>query len=610
MGLIILTAVTWLAYWGSLKSFFVSDDLDGILHFDGKFAGWNYGQIAKWGFHFLFGKDNRANHFFSILLHNANVILLYTFLTHFFPQNICFFTALLFAIHPVNTQSVSWISARGYPLGLLWALISFNLITMMPMTGAPLQSLTLGLGIALYVLLYFASVHAQFALMMTWAVHLLMGNYLLAVIGLGIALVMGLDIVRIIISTRTKVFKEQNLQESTKLHPRKFIVAMKTLWYYTKLCMFPKRMGLYHEFHYHYHKEVEKEDKHFWLGFGLLGLFIWGLISGNFLVKFGITWYLSYIFIFMNWITIHQFVSERYCYIANIGLILLTTYAVMSIYPPAMFILIGLMIMRTWVHLPTYDNDISFYQSNIWNFPNSEVALANLGVTYMKRGMIGAAVDMWLISLNINKEYDVAHYNISSTLKARGDLKKALVHLEKAVVSPQCHFKEVWSKEMVQLKHEISYVDSVNDLRNRLSNVDMDPSRLEEAKGLMKQIENVQHITKRFEEERGKKLTLVQQEESNLKIKMIQIENVKRSLEKTLSTDEMVNMRDMNWNILLVNANNFIKGVSDETAKIKLSEKGREGGTNRTSGGEVQVIQTPPNQKGQDTGGALPQEVK
>src|SRR3990167_8705912 len=139
-----------------------------------------------------------------------------------------------------------------------------------------------------------------------------------------------------------------------------------------------------------------------------------------------------YIFIFLNWITIQQFVSERYLYIPSIGICGLIGYLLYTIdtlyfagQPVFLGIAGGLYLMRTWAHLPTYQDEVLFYQSNIWNFPDSEVAFSNLGVTYMNCRLIGSAVDMWQISGKINPQYDVAWYNISSVLKQKGDFVNA-----------------------------------------------------------------------------------------------------------------------------------------------------------------------------------------
>ena len=229
---------------------------------------------------------------------------------------------------------------------------------------------------------------------------------------------------------------------------------MKTLAYYTALCVFPAHLGIYHEWGYHYDDAIEKEDNLFWVGLLLfISLIVW-FFTGPMPIKIGILWYLSYIFIFLNWITIHQFVSERYCYIANIGLCIIIAYYLQNI-PVIAALVVGLYLMRTWLHLPAYCDTVRFYESNIWNFPRSEVAMANLGVILIKAGMVGMAMDYWLAATRVNPEYDVPWYNLHSTLKSKGDFKSARTYLVKAVSAKTCHFKDMWSKELEKLDREL-----------------------------------------------------------------------------------------------------------------------------------------------------------
>ena len=376
----------------------------------------------------------------------------------------------------------------------------------------------------------------------------------------------GLGIIKEVVKLRTNVFKEQNLAYSTNLKLQKIIVAIKSLAYYTRLCIFPKRLGLYHTFEYHYSDKTEKEDKWFWLGFIMLLGFMAGFYYGNSIVRFAILWYFAYIFVFLNWITIHQFVSERYVYIPNIGICLLIAYGLLTLdkfffgeYPVLMALIGGLYLMRTWVHLPTYNEEVSFYQSNIWNFPDSEVAFGNLGVTYMKCNLIGSAVDMWQIALKINPAYDVAHYNIHSILKQRGDFINAREYLKKAIDSLQCHFKELWIKEMQQLEHEIAYIQELNVLSQQLTILEKDPAKLEEARNIRKQLDEVNNLHIKFGENQKKNLTFIQQEENQLKTRLIQLEKDKGTISKPITPEEIVKARDTNFIFIKETVNKLIK---------------------------------------------------
>ena len=157
--LILLTILTWLTYWGILDCGFVSDDIEGIQNYDGKLKKFDYGHLNKWLLYKLCNKSSRRHHIFNIILHNANVILLFSFLTTFVSIKVALFTSILFAIHPVCIQAIGWISGRGYPISLFFCLLGLNLVQMVkfiPVFGLnqPLQSPILALGSILYSILY------------------------------------------------------------------------------------------------------------------------------------------------------------------------------------------------------------------------------------------------------------------------------------------------------------------------------------------------------------------------------------------------------------------------------------------------------------------------
>lgn len=65
----------------------------------------------------LFGRDARWFHLVNLLIHIANSLLLYLLAKQLFKQSTqsgtaAFCAALLFALHPVNTEAVMWVAAR------------------------------------------------------------------------------------------------------------------------------------------------------------------------------------------------------------------------------------------------------------------------------------------------------------------------------------------------------------------------------------------------------------------------------------------------------------------------------------------------------------------
>ena len=168
-------------------------------------------------------------------------------------------------------------------------------------------------------------------------------------------------------------------------------------------------------------------------------------------------------------------------------------------------------------------------------------------------------MDMWQIALKINPNYDVAHYNIHSVLKQKGDFLNAREYLKKSVESPQCHFKELWTKELQQLEHEIAYIQELNALSQQLTLLEKEPTKFNEAREIRKQLDEVNNLHKKFEESQKQNLTLIQQEENQLKARLLQVEKDKQTISKLITPEEIIKARDSNFMLIKETVNKMIK---------------------------------------------------
>ena len=497
LNYILLGALVWLTYFDSLHYGWVSDDHvepASIANWDGK-PQWTYKKTDKkyesFRFHtvwkwlrFLVGKvphpkhgepidpkDPKKgkhpdwvcspikHHRLSLIFYTGCVLMLYTFLSLIFSPQVALLATALFVVHPFTCQTAVWVSGIGYLLGFLFMLMALcTALYTAHWTGWGML-----LSVGLFSLFQFVAIQAMFSTIGAFAVLLGLGLYLHAVAVIPLAFFFCLPSIRGAVKLRTKVYKSQNMGKSTRFYPAKFIVAMKTLYYYTKLSFFPKRLGLYHTFGYHYElPQIELEDKYFWMGLGILILSMAGLVLGPLPLQLSILWYYGFIFIFLNWITIHQFVSERYLWMPVAGVTLLVSWLLVSYNLVWLWcILFGISIMRTWAHLPTYENELKFYHSNVWNFPQSEVAIGNLGVAFMRLGLTGAAMDHWNVGTRVNPNYDVNLYNIASTFRVNGQLDQARSYLVQALSSKTCHFKDVWERELDVVTADMAFQQEV-----------------------------------------------------------------------------------------------------------------------------------------------------
>src|SRR3990167_709496 len=506
---LIILATLWTTYaYVIFKSGFCSDDLAGIEQYDGtlmyprddgkkddkgqviKERKICYGTLSKWvryhlcGGHFPSrhrypdkldktkgdvipsGKVPSHHHTLSVIVQSIACILLYSFLTTITTPTVALLTTCLFIVHPTCVQAVAWPSAIGYILSLLCICASLNISHWIYLQN-DLWMIILGLGGLAFFQVW--GVYAQAIPMTTFLVMLVLGQWQLAIVSGLISAVISYHNLGGYVNYRKEEFKKQQMAASTHFGIRKPIVALKTLAYYIYLTVLPMRLGLYHVFCFHWEKKMELWD---WRGLFWLAIFsmsVYLFFSSPLEIKLGIIWFYSFIFLFLNWITAQQWVTERYLYIPIIGLSLISSYFLQH-FLPLYFLIFGLMMARTLCHLPTYDNELRFYLSNIWNFPKSEVAYGNLCVAYASMGLGGASTDMWTISGAINPNYDVPFYNIYSRTKSNAmlqiqngnyeggiqGLQASVPMLEKVLACKILHFPGDWQKELDNLKASVS----------------------------------------------------------------------------------------------------------------------------------------------------------
>jgi protein O-mannosyl-transferase len=143
-----LKAIHWIVFIGIIVYFnvlfngFVWDDLtymvnnpavhtfnlSSLFHVDNQYFGTGYYRpIAAtyisllWN---LFGTSPFFYHFIQILIHIAGTCLLFIFLKRFFNITIAFFLSLIFLVHPMQVDSVSYISDTQVNLFFLFGMIA------------------------------------------------------------------------------------------------------------------------------------------------------------------------------------------------------------------------------------------------------------------------------------------------------------------------------------------------------------------------------------------------------------------------------------------------------------------------------------------------------
>lgn len=101
----------------------------------------------------LFGLDARWHHLTNVLLHTANVLLLWTLLVSLTGWRWRAFTAaMLLAVHPIHVESVAWIAERRDVLSLFFGLLTMLAYTRYARSGNPAIYILTCIGVGLSIL--------------------------------------------------------------------------------------------------------------------------------------------------------------------------------------------------------------------------------------------------------------------------------------------------------------------------------------------------------------------------------------------------------------------------------------------------------------------------
>lgn len=114
----IILFFSYLAYHNSFAGIFLCDDLPCIVNgqeIRSLSAVWNSFPSLLLHISYKIGGFNVLYyHIISFIIHAINAILVFKILQLFYEEDISFLCCLIFAVHPVATEAVTWISGRSY----------------------------------------------------------------------------------------------------------------------------------------------------------------------------------------------------------------------------------------------------------------------------------------------------------------------------------------------------------------------------------------------------------------------------------------------------------------------------------------------------------------
>ncbi|MFC1674547.1 hypothetical protein ACFL1K_01440 [Candidatus Omnitrophota bacterium] len=386
-----------------------------------------------------------AFHLFSVLLHASCVLLIFILCNLIFGNRaISFLAGLIFAVHPIHTEAVSWISAGPYVFSSFWFLLAVIFYI-----KADRTIVNLALSIFFFSLCLLTN-NTVVALPIIFAVYDLFFRRKgeadkISLIRLRRIILS--FVILIVASVSAMFFAARNELVHTIFSyrsPGYLIVAVKAFTYYLKIIYLPVARGLYHPFAYNT-LDADKITPAFFVSLFIIAVSIVTFLRCRKSAKplsFGIAWFFATYLPYSNIIPVCNIISERYVYLPTVGFSIILAYFFVRVWeiinrkskgrklirPIAVAVLILFLssyAVSTVMRNRDYRDLFTFWETNINNFPEGYMAYNNLAGTYYASGRFDQAISYSWINLMINPKQPHIWCNLGMVYREIGDLKQA-----------------------------------------------------------------------------------------------------------------------------------------------------------------------------------------
>jgi protein O-mannosyl-transferase len=425
-------------------------------------------------YHF-WGLNPVGYHIHNILLHAMAAVFLYLSLLKIIPQirgmelldnksiqYTALFTALFFAVHPVNVEAVTWLSGRKYVLLSFFSFLSFYLFVKNSiserysiwLSGGSLLTAILAVfsspfGIVMPVFFFLFDYCRDESNNPFFVLKRRMINYLPYLIFVLLA-VPKLWTVLVIGSSREHYLGN----------------AVYTLW-----CMLKVIFDYFRNFIFpvwlntRYTDYITLTMMDYKIIVSLAGLIIlsgwvvWQMKKGRKNLLFCAGWFILFWLPASNIIPISTKMADRYIYIAAVGFFLWVVFSLFNHFNAnkrnvinicIVFLLIvcaGLSIQRNM----TWKNSITLWEDSLKKNPLNVLALTNLGSAYFDRGKYKDALRYYFPAALLKPDHFAVHNNLGAAYMKDGQLEKAAEeYLKDIEVNP----KRVQSHEILAKIYE------------------------------------------------------------------------------------------------------------------------------------------------------------
>jgi protein O-mannosyl-transferase len=390
----------------------------------------------------VFGNAQFFYHIFQLCLHITNAVLVFIFLRFFFSKKISLFLSLIFLIHPMQTEAVSFIASIGNPLFFLFGISALILSTK--------DKVGIGKITVIYLLLFLSSLAKETGILFIFLIlfyRLVFHKKQIGAFLLGSSVSLSLYLLfRVVIGgvylTKIVLTSIARLSLAGRL-----INIPEIFYYYIKTFFLPVTLSVDQQwvirkinFSMFYFPLII--DLIFLTGIVILGWYIFKRQKSQFPVYlFFFFWFLIGIGLNLQIFPLDFTVSDRWIYFPMVGLLGLMALFISIVckhfrkiqtygYILALVILLFLSV-RTIIRNTNWQNQLTLFSHDITiqdNFDSEN----NLGSAYTQIGNPKLALIHYKKSVSLLPN-DTNLYNLGYTYEQLGDTKDARKYYQKVL---------------------------------------------------------------------------------------------------------------------------------------------------------------------------------
>jgi protein O-mannosyl-transferase len=384
-------------------------------------------------------------HWVNILLHLANAFLVWGLLARLKIPG-AWLASVIFALHPIQVESVAWISElKNVLMGFFFLLTLWTWFEYVDARHQRRRILYVA-ALAFYLLALSAKATActlpAALLLILWLKKKPIGRRALLEITPFVVLALGIGLVTVWWEKY-----HQGTRMLVSLGPlERLLIASRAVWFYLGKIFWPAKLTFIYP---QWQIDPTSPVAYLWLIAAIalvVAIYCARRLFGR-SVEVAALFFVTTLGPLLGFVMLYTFrytfVADHYQYLASIGPIALASAglvtlsrsnkALQRLLGAASFAILICLGLLTWRQSATYHDAERLWRKTIAQNPGCWMAYNNLGVLEFQKDKIDDAIDNYERSLRLHSDYPEARYNLGSALLQKGKIEEAIKQCEKAL---------------------------------------------------------------------------------------------------------------------------------------------------------------------------------